>query len=203
MPDFIPGKDDALLLWLKKLKTKITGYATPLGITPARLTQTTAWCDALIAAIEAAASKKAEWLAASAAKETQADVSLTGLRTEIKQWKANPALTNAIATDLQIVGGAAAFDAEGFKAEITAEVFAGFVRLKFKKGQTDGVNLYWRKKGETVWRFLARDTNSPYDDHTPLAASGVPEAREYQAFGVLADEQIGQPSDIVGVTFGG
>ena len=47
------------------------------------------------------------------------------------------------------------------------------------------------------------DTHSPYDDHTPLAVPGVAEVREYQAFGVLHDQQIGQPSDIVSVTFGG
>ena len=36
-----------------------------------------------------------------------------------------------------------------------------------------------------------------------IATAGVPEVRECQAFGVLNDEQIGQPSDIVSVTFGG
>ena len=203
MPDFIPGKDDALLVWLKQLKTKIASHATTLGIPAARLTQITASCDALIAATETAFAKKAEWLAAVAAKDAQAEVSLGALRAEIKQWKVNPALTSAIATDLQIVGGASAFNPDTFQAEITVEVYAGFVRIKFKKGQTGGVNLYWRKKGETTWRFLARDTNSPYEDHNPLAVPGVPEVREYKAFGVVADEQIGQPSDIVSVTFGG
>ena len=47
------------------------------------------------------------------------------------------------------------------------------------------------------------DTHSPYDDHTPLAVPGVAEVREYQAFGVLHDQQIGQSSDIVSVTFEG
>jgi hypothetical protein len=38
---------------------------------------------------------------------------------------------------------------------------------------------------------------------TALAVAGQSEVRKYQAFGVLADEQIGQPSDIVSVTFAG
>jgi hypothetical protein len=54
-----------------------------------------------------------------------------------------------------------------------------------------------------VWKFLSRDTNSPYNDHTPLTTPGVPEVREYQAYGVLNDVQIGLASDIVSVTFGG
>lgn len=71
------------------------------------------------------------------------------------------------------------------------------------KSTTSGINLDSRIKGQSAWKFVARDTISPYDDHTPLAVPGTAEVREYQAFGVLSDEQIGQPSDIVSVTFGG
>ena len=68
---------------------------------------------------------------------------------------------------------------------------------------TLGITLYSRKQGEPAWKFLSRDTNSPYDDHTPLTTPGTPEVREYQAFGMWGDEQIGQPSDIVSATFAG
>lgn len=54
-----------------------------------------------------------------------------------------------------------------------------------------------------IWLTNLRYINSPYDDYTPLAVPGVAEVREYQAYGVLNDAQIGQPSDIVSVTFGG
>jgi hypothetical protein len=54
-----------------------------------------------------------------------------------------------------------------------------------------------------IWLTNLRDTNSPYNDHTPLTTPGVPEVREYQAYGVLNDVQTGQPSDIVSATFGG
>ena len=140
----------------------------------------------------------------SAAKDTQASTSLAGLRGEINQWKPNPNMTPAIEAALKIVGTDSGFDPNAWKAEITkAEVVAGHVQLKWRKGPTDGVNLYVRLKGQTAWKFLARDTNSPYDDYTPLAVAGVPEVREYQAYSVLSDAQIGQPSDIVTVTFGG
>ena len=112
-------------------------------------------------------------------------------------------MTDATVAALQIAGSDSGFNSETYKASITAEAFSGYVRIKFRKGQTDGVIIYVRLKGQTVWKFLARDTNSPNDDHTPLATPGVPEVREYQAFGVLNDEQIGQPTDIVSVTFGG
>jgi|SRR5665213_2360544 len=203
MPDYIPNTDDALVIWFANLKAKLPNYIATLGITPARATQITTWCDALTAAIQNVAQQKNDWLAASAAKQAQDAASIGGLRGEVNQWKANPAMTTSISADLQIAGTGGGFDSNTYQASLAAQAFSGYVRLKFKKGQTDGVVIYSRKQGETVWKFLSRDTNSPYDDHNPLAAAGVPEVREYQAFGVLNDQQIGQPSDIVSVTFAG
>ena len=204
MPDFIPPADDAKVIWLTNLKDTIDTYSATLGITAARVTQIKAWCNDLIAAINANNTAKQAWLSAAAAKDTQASTSLAGLRGEINQWKPNPNMTPAIEAALKIVGTDSGFDPNAWKAEITkAEVVAGHVQLKWRKGPTDGVNLYVRIKGQSTWKFLARDTNSPYDDYTPLAVAGVPEVREYQAYSVLSDAQIGQPSDIVTVTFGG
>jgi hypothetical protein len=151
----------------------------------------------------AAEQAKNIWLAASQAKQTQANTSLTGLRAEIAKWKLADGMTDAIAAELQIVGGGSPFNPETYKAQINAQVFSGYVRIKFTKLGADGIILNSRIKGTMGWKFVSRDTNSPYDDHTPLAVAGQSEVREYQAFGLLNDEQIGQPSDIVTVTFAG
>lgn len=203
MADYVPNTDEGLIPWLTNLKTKLTIYSATLGLSPARAAQIIAWCDASIAALNDTAQKKAAWLTAAADKNTQAKTSLTGLRAEIGLWKKQPTMADAIAADLQIVGAADAFDADNFVPDISGQAFAGHVRIKFKKNGADGINIYTRKKGEPGWKFLAPDTDSPYDDHTPLAVAGQPEVREYQAFGVLGDDQIGQPSDIVSVTFAG
>jgi hypothetical protein len=203
MADFVPNTEGGLQGWLVNLKTKTPNRVTELAITPARLTKILAWCDALIAAMQAAEQKKNDAQAASQTKQTQMNTSLGGLRAEIAKWKTEDGLTDAIAAELQIVGSSTAFDAEGYKPQFTAQVFSGYVRIKFKKLGADGIILNSRLKGTTGWKFVSRDTNSPYDDHTPLAVAGVAEAREYQAFGVLNDEQIGQPSDIVSVAFAG
>jgi len=145
--------------------------------------------------VAALAKAEEEWLAASADKQTQMTTSVGGLRGEIAKWKTDAGMTDTISTDLDIVGGGAAFNPDTYKQKLTAQVIGDHVQLKFPIGATDGINLYWRIKGQTAWKFLSRDTNSPYNDHTPLATPGVPEVREYQAFGVLNDEQIGQPSD--------
>ena len=203
MADYIPSADDAKIIWLTNLKESIDAYSAALGITAARVTQIKAWCDALIGSINATNTAKQAWLSVAAGKATQETTSLGGLRGEIAQWKPNPNMTPAIEAALKIVGGGGGFDPNTFKADITGEAFSGYVRIKFKKGHTNGINLFYRLKGQSVWKFVSRDTNSPYDDHTPLAVPATPETREYQAFGVLNDQQIGQASDIVSVTFGG
>jgi hypothetical protein len=203
MADFIPGAEGDQVTWLTNLKTKIAGYATPLNITAARVTQITGWCDALTSKIQSVEQKKNLWLAEAALKETQATTSIGGLRAEVAKWKTEAGMTKAISADLQIAGAGETLDSATHKPKISVESFPGFNRLKFVKGKTDGVTFYWRKKGEAAWKFLSRDTNSPYDDHTALTTPGIPEVREYQAFAMVKDEQIGQPSDIVSATFGG
>ena len=203
MADFIPPADDAKIIWLTNLRDTIDDWSAILGLSAARVTQIKAWCNDLIDEINATNTAKQAWLAAAATKATQETASLGGLRGEINQWKANPACTPAIEAAMKIVGSGSSFDPNTYKTKITAQVVGDHVRLTFVKGETDGVNFYWRKKGETVWKFLSRDTNSPYNDHTPLTTPGAPEVREYQAYGVLSDVQIGLASDIVSVTFGG
>jgi hypothetical protein len=203
MADFVPSADGDLEKWLANLKTNVPDQVIPLEITPTRLTKITGWCDSLTDAMDAAEQARIAWITASQAKQTQMNISLTGLRGEIAKWKVTDGMTDAIAAELQIVGGGTPFNPETYQPQVTAQVFSGYVRFKFKKLGADGINLYYRIKGTMGWKFVSRDTNSPYDDHTPLAVPGVAEVREYQAFGILGDEQIGQPCDIITVTFAG
>ncbi len=62
----------------------------------------------------------------------------------------------------------------------------------------DGVRIYHRLRGAQAWSFVAYDTRSPYVDEAEAAGT-----HEYMAYGVVADEQIGQLSDIVSVVYGG
>jgi hypothetical protein len=203
MADFVPTNEGDLRKWFTNLDTEIPKVVTDLEITPARLTQITGWCTAATGAMDTSDTAKRAALAASQAKKTQIATSLTGIRNEVAKWKTEDGMTDAIAAKLQINGTSTPFDPEGYKPQFTADVFSGYVRFKFKKLGADGIILYTRIKGTMGWKFLSRDTNSPYDDHTPLAVAGQSEVREYQAFGLLNDEQIGQPSDIVTVTFAG
>ena len=203
MADYVPTTDGGLKKWLVNLKTNVPTVVTQLEITPARLSAIIGWCDSLIGAMDAAEQAKNTWLAASQTKQAQANTSLTGLRAEVAKWKVTDGMTDAIAAELQIVGGSTPFNPETYQPQISVQAFSGYVRIKFKKLGADGIIPNSRIKGTMGWKFVSRDTNSPYDDHTPLAVAGQSEVREYQAFGLQGDDQIGLPSDIVTVTFAG
>jgi len=111
--------------------------------------------------------------------------------------------TEAIGNDLGVIGSDVILDPHTYKHEIWIEVKPGHVQLNFKKAGVDAVNVYSRKKGESEWKFLARDTHSPYNDSKPLSSPGTPEVREYMAIGVVGDEEFGLESDVVTAVFDG
>ena len=65
------------------------------------------------------------------------------------------------------------------------------------------MNIYTRLKGETEWKFRGHATRTPYTDPRLLAKARVAEIREYMAMGEYKGLEIGQPSDVASISFGG
>lgn len=201
--DFIPRAESALVLWCGNFKTNAPLHSSALGLTPVQITALTTSSNNIITAVATVDSKKAALNEALASKETVKTNELKAIRETVAKFKTSPGYTTAIGESLGIIGATTEFDSENYKASITASLVAGCVRIKFTKNGVDGINIYNRKKGTAVWKFLARDTKSPYDDHIELEAAGQPEHWEYRAYVVIDDAEIGQPSDIVEIVFGG
>lgn len=200
MADYLPKDDAGLNLWLGNFQAKLATHGATVGLTAGEITTTSGQCTDIATEINNAVSKKADAQNAVAAKETMKKDTLPLLRNTIKRMKTHSGYTEAIGQALGIIGGDEALPSKpGLKAKATPN----FVDLGFTKKGLDGVNIYGRLKGQTTWTFLARDTQTPYHDTRPLAAPGVPEVREYMCIGVIADEEVGEESDIVSVVFGG
>lgn len=144
--------------------------------------------------------KKNEAKQAVADKDDLKKEQLPLMRNEIKRLKTHGGFTIAIGEALGVIGSDEAIPV---KPGLKGKARTNDVELSFTKKGLDGVNVYGRMKGVAAWTFLARDTNSPYNDARPLAVAGQPETREYMCIGVIADEETGDPSDIVSVVFGG
>ena len=98
----------------------------------------------------------------------------------IAKMKLSSAMTEAIATDLGIVGSEATEKAvPKFITEMLQGTGCQCVKHTFYKYNHMGVYVEGRR-GTGAWEFLAIDTESPYVDERPLLVAGTPEVREYR-----------------------
>jgi hypothetical protein len=201
--DFIPHQDAQLLLWCTNYRTQITIIGPQIGLSVEKIGLHQSYCDNMISAIVDLEAKKTATAASVNSKVQVFKQDIGNLRGEIVQVKSNPLATVDIQKKLDIAPKHKDFDGGNYKATLTVELVAGVVRIKFIKLGADGINIYHRKKGDIQWLFLVRATKSPFDDHITLATPGQPEHWEYRAFGVENDLEIGQPSNIIEIVFGG
>ena len=129
---------------------------------------------------------------------------LRKLRELIASIKTSPGYNEGIGSAMNILSRADTFDPATYQATLTARAEHGHVRLKGTKRGADAYNIRRRPRGAAQWELVfARRKTFPVDDIPPLAQPGVPQWFEYQATAVLNDEEVGKPSDIVAVLFGG
>jgi hypothetical protein len=204
MPDFIPAGDDARKTWATAFKTKIATHGPTVGLTPAQVTAAEGKCDAIIGRIDDKTAKKNAWQSSVAAADTGNTADVADLRSTIAAIKTNSGYTDAIGADLGVIGSAGSFDPNTYKAELKTLVLSapGQVTVNFgkAKGNVEAVHVYMRRQGTGSRAFLARDSQSPYVDTTPLTEPGKPEIREYRIRAVIADEEIGDYSDTQQIT---
>ncbi len=202
MANYFPRSNAEQVTWLTNFSSKIAISGVSLGLTVTEISELQTNCSSLITAINTAETLKTSLKSATAAKEIAVQTNGGNIRNNVARLKTSASYNATMGQDLGVIGTSTALDFATFKAKLTVENFAGYIRLKFTKKGTDGVNIYRRKLGESTWHFLARDTKSPYDDHIVLAVANQPEHWEYRAFGVVDDNEIGIASDIVSVVFG-
>jgi len=198
--DFIPDQDANFAVWHGEFLIGCTDNAATLGIAPADLTSLGANDTAVNDGI--AVAKTASDAAKQANKDKDNAIRLAEqfARALAQRIKTNPAYTPALGEALGIIGPEITPQAET-KPILKAKALPhGVVELSFKKGRTDGINLYSQREGDADFVFLARDTTSPYVDNRPLLVAGKPELRKYRAIFVLRDHETGDASDIASVT---
>ena len=109
-----------------------------------------------------------------------------------------------IQTQLDWIGEAHEMDPAHSRPTINIETQRGRVKVTGRKPGFDAVSIYSRKKGDVQWKLIAvRKRKFPYYDESPLTVPNAPEVREYMAIGVVADEEIGEMSEIKEVVYAG
>jgi hypothetical protein len=203
-PKIIPDSHANRLSFFKNLKVQIAADAATLNITGSLLTSINAMLDRQIAAYQKLVDAESAVAVASADAVLAFDLDVDGLHGLFANLKANPNLTDGMGVAMGIYTQTSPHAPAQTKPRIKAESQPGHVRITGSKDYAELYNVYMRLVGTVAWTLVGiRRKKFPFDDQTPLKTPGVPEMREYMARGVIADEEVGQPSDIVQVTFGG
>lgn len=111
--------------------------------------------------------------------------------------------TPEIGRSLGIIGDDPTIDYRTYVPKIKADLRPGYVRIDFKKNGLNGMNIYGRLSGDSLWTKLAYNSFTPFLDTRPLKVPGIPECREYMAIGVMRDEEVTEESDVIKAVFGG
>ena len=110
----------------------------------------------------------------------------------VQRIKVAPNYTDAIGSDLGIIGAEQVVDSGELKPVVKLALKGGQVEVQWAKGKTNGVRIE-SDKG-SGWQFLAVDSVPHYVDTTPITTAGT---WRYRAIYIIADELVGQWSDTV------
>ena len=199
--DYIPAKDNDLLVWHDNYLSGATDHAPALGVTPADITAITTDNEDLHAAITALTAAAAAAKNATATKNAIVKAAVGRVRVKVRAMKGAPSYDPALGQLLGIEGPEDTTDLSASKPTLAGSAKGGgSVEITFNKSKSDGVNIYALRSGDVAPTFLARDTTSPYVDNRPLLVAGKPEVREYRAIYVLGDAEIGNFSDEIVIT---
>jgi len=199
--DYLPRADLEFLTWHDRLLEAVQVYGAALGLSAAEQTHVKAANQAFHAHLDAVDDATTRARVAVSEKDAFRQKLEVECRALANRVKAHPDYSTAIGTGFGIVSRRAALDPVSLQPVLTLLGLPGHaVRVSYAKNGTNGIHLYSRLVGETEWALLGRSTRSPLVDRRALRQPGLREDREYRAFYMIGDEQVGQASAIATIT---
>lgn len=195
--NYLPQRKDELDTWEEVFEANVEAEALTLGFDAAEILALKNIITEHRTAFGEMESKKAEKKAAVEANDIKEQAARDAIRASAKRMKAHPNYTTEKGDSLGIEGPESVLDPPNMKPSLTVSLEANKPLVDFKKEELSGISLYRRRAAETVFTFLAKDTYPPYLDSEPNLVEGQPEAREYKAFFLDGDDEVGLESDVV------
>lgn len=217
---YLPRSDKDRVVWLNNFAGKFAQVATGLGFVAADVTSVnndTAMFAYLVNQVEVYTTAKEQRVdyknlikdgpigtpggalpvapAAGTVPTVVAPGILPRIQALVQRIKNAPTYTEAIGKDLGIIATNQPIDPATWKPVLKLIMSGGQVEVQWVKGDADAVRIETDKGNG--WQFLAIDTVPHYTDTTPIAG---PANWNYRAMYLLADERVGQWSDIVTIT---
>jgi hypothetical protein len=196
---YLPSRQAELAAWEDNFIAKISEVVLAVGMPATAADEITAKVTAHQDTFAAMNEKKAEVAAASKKNEIQKDATLADLSEFIGLLKAQPNYTDDLGKMIGVVRPEGGEKNMENKPVLDLSMEGGVITIKFKKHGMTGIKIYSKRGTETEFSFLAIDTASPYNDTRPNLITGQPEKREYMAYYLDKDDQVGLPSDVISV----
>ena len=200
--DFVPDSYKNLHDGSANDSTGVSAVATRIGWPTASVTTLTAQLTSLTTATQAVLDAQHALDTAVGQLNSLKGHALVMIRAETRSLKATNGFTEGDAKALGVYTTPETFDPNTYQPTLEATSRHNYVELMAKKLGADSLNLYWRPAGTATWTMLSpKRARFPFHDDTPPPAGQTMQAREYMAMGVIADEEIGNPSNIASAVF--
>lgn len=221
---FIPSGDSDKVVWLNNFTTKMSLYATPLGVSSAELTalqKDNAYFSYIISMMEvyrqnllnlssyknmlkhAVGQQHIGALPALPALATAPPAVSEGIFDRVSKLvvriKASLSYTDAIGSDLGVIAPSENIDISTLQPDLKIVLEVGKPHLKWKKGISDALDLYVDRNDGAGFVLAGRLTRNEYLDVTPLSGTKVFDEWKYKGIYVIADTQVGLFSKVTSV----
>ena len=191
--DYIPKSRAELIDWLTKLSAKVKENIGSYGITDKMNTDLKKMAEDLVNG-----SVRLEKLIDENRKQVKIvqsyqKIAINGSRQLAQIIKNDPAYTDAVGKDFDIIGAEREIDVDTSKPMLQAKKVPHGWEFSFGlESYFSGVNIYRKRPDQDKFHYLATDTRSPYVDNQEME-----NGTKYYAYFILGDTEVGQESDIV------
>ena len=198
--DYLSQALDVLDTWLTNFFALIDTIGVTLGLTAGQITEVKSRVTDFRTKYQEQTQKEADYKASVKATKAAMKVCVSdsgGVRDLVGKMKKHDDYTEALGETLGVIGEEHIMDSVSAQPVLKDKSEGGLIIVGFNLFGWDGINIYRELDNGAGMVFIARDTDAPYYDTTPKLDPTKPEKRQYQAYFVDGDEQIGLPSDIL------
>jgi hypothetical protein len=117
----------------------------------------------------------------------------------VRKIKVNDNYTTAIGKHLDIIGPDTYLDINTLKPKLKVRFTADRPVIKYRKGKTDGVDIYVDRDDSKGFVFLANDKEPDYIDPTEIPEGVKSIVWKYRARYKIGEKQVGQFSNTVSI----
>lgn len=221
---YLPSSDSDRVLWLNQFSAKLSTYQTTFAITNTDLqsVQKDAAMFAYIMGLQDMAKQTLQNITAykSLLKKSMVNQTNNTLpqmpSTPTAPAAVNPGIldrignlvqrikhhgnyTEAIGQDLNIIAPVSNIDITHLEPDIKVRLEGGRPVLKWKKGDTDALDLYVDRGDGAGFTKIERILQPTYVDTFSLTGTSVLAEWKYKGIYVIADQQVGEMSSVVSV----